>query len=78
MVKSITIDADISFAIAERRGIYNIRHKGPSIKDVRTKSRKIDPSPLSAKCPHKLNPPCPCGNTINFEKSEVFYAKKCG
>jgi len=36
---------------------------------------------LSAKCPHWLNPlpppPCPCGHTINFKKSEVFYTKKC-
>jgi len=46
--------------------------KEPSIKDVRTKSRKIDP--LSAICPHWLNPPCPCGHTINFEKS-VFAPK---
>jgi len=32
-------------------------NKGPSIKDVRTKSQKIDPPPpLSAKCSHWLNP----------------------
>jgi len=31
--------------------------KGPSIKDVRTKLPKIDPSPLWPKCPHWLNPP---------------------
>jgi len=32
-------------------------HKGPSIKNVCTKSRKIDPFPtLSAKCPYWLNP----------------------
>jgi len=40
-------------------------YKGPSIKDVRTKSRKMTP------------PPGPCGHTINFEKSGVC-AKKCG
>jgi len=34
---------------------------------VHTKSQKID-----------LLPPCPCGHTINFEKSEVFYTKNCG
>jgi len=33
--------------------------------------------------PHKiakidLLPPCPCGHTINFQKSEVFFTKKCG
>jgi len=53
--------------------------KGPYIKDVRTKSRKIDPSfPLSTKCPHWLNtpPPCPFGHTINFEKSEVVLHQK--
>jgi len=35
---------------------------------------------LSAKCPHWLTPtPCPCGgHTINFKKSEIFCAKKCG
>jgi len=37
------------------------------MKDVCTKSQKIDPF-------H----PCPCGHTINFEKSEVFCTKKCG
>jgi len=36
---------------------------GPSIKNVRTKSQKIDPSP------------CPCGHIINFEKFEVFAPK---
>jgi len=30
--------------------------KGPSIKDVRTKSRKIGSSPLCVKSPHWLNP----------------------
>jgi len=38
--------------------------KGPSIKDVRTKSRKINPLP-----------PCPCGHTINFEKSDFLHQK---
>jgi len=44
-------------------GFVNVR-KGPSIKNVLTKSRKINPLPS-------------CGHTLNFEKSEVF-AKKCG
>jgi len=37
-----------------------------SIKDVRTKSRKIDHPP-----------PCPCGHPINFEKPEVLCTKTC-
>jgi len=41
------------------------------MKDARTKSRKIDPLV-------RINStlPCPCGHTINFEKSEVFCTKK--
>jgi len=51
----------------------------PSINDVRTKSRKIDPPcPKNVRTGSTLFPPCPCGHTINFEKSEVFCAKKCG
>jgi len=47
-----------------------------SIKDVRTKSRKIDIPPP---CPQNvLNPPCMCGHPKNFEKSEVFCSKKFG
>jgi len=42
------------------------------------KMAKNYPPPLSEKCPHWLNPPCPCGYTINFEKSYVFCTKKCG
>jgi len=62
--------------IRRRSGNYS---NGPSIKSVGTKSREIDTLyPLSAKCQHWLNPlPCPCGHTINFEKSEVFCIKKC-
>jgi len=54
--------------------------KESSIKNVRTKSQKIDPSLLV----HKIYalaqppPPCPCGHTINFENLEVFCTKKCG
>jgi len=36
--------------------ITKVKNKGPSIKDVRTKSRNIDPSPLSVKCPHWTTP----------------------
>jgi len=62
--------------------------KRPSIKDVRTKSRKID-LPLVCKIPTLVQPPlmrkmfalaqppppCPCGYIINFEKSEIFCHK---
>jgi len=50
----------------------------PSIKDIRTKSRKIDPPPsLSAKYPHcSPSPPCPCGHTLNFEMSGVIFHQK--
>jgi len=53
--------------------------KGPSIKDVRTKSRKIDPlvRKMSALAQPPPLPPCSCGHTKNFEKSEVFCSKKC-
>jgi len=49
----------------------------PSIKDVRTKSRKIDPlppSPQNVRTGSTPLPPClwACGHTINFEKYEVF------
>jgi len=48
-----------------------------SIKDIHTKSRKIDLlfCKMSALAQPSL-PPCPCGDTINFEKSEAF-SKKC-
>jgi len=50
-----------------------IRHR-PSIKDVCTKSRKIDPPLIVRKMSALAQPihPCPCGHTKNFEKSEVF------
>jgi len=53
-------------------------NKGPSVKDIRKNLEKIYPFPLSTKCPHWLNPPCPCGHNINFEKPEGFCTKKCG
>jgi len=34
-------------------------------------------APLSALA-QALSTPCPCGHTINIEKSEVFCTKKCG
>jgi len=37
---------------------------------------KSTPSSLSEKCPHWFYPPCPCGNTIYFEKFEVFFCTK--
>jgi len=45
------------------------KYKGPSIKDVCTKSRKIDTLyPMPLKCPRWLNPLplCSCGHIINF------------
>jgi len=56
--------------------------KGPSMKDVRTKSRKTDTLPpcLQNVVTDDSRPPpspCPCRHTINFEKSGVFYTKKC-
>jgi len=47
--------------------------EGASIKNVCTKSRKFDPFPH---CPHWFSPLCPCGRTINFEKSKVFLHQK--
>jgi len=57
---------------------FSIKNKRPSIKDVRTKSRKIDPLPP---CPHfSILPPslCPCEATINFKKFRGFCTKNCG
>jgi len=38
--------------------------------------------PLSAKCPHWLNPSSlvrvPCGHTVDLEKSKIFCTQKCG
>jgi len=54
--------------------------KGPSIKDVRKKSRRIDSSFLVRKMSALAQPPppCPSGHTINFEKSGAFCTKTCG
>jgi len=50
--------------------------KGSAVhKSVRKNLEKLTLLPL---CPHWLNPPCPYGHTINFEKSVVFCTKKCG
>jgi len=51
-----------------------LKYSGQSIKDVRTKSRKIDPSPVVRKMSALTEPlpPCLCRHTINFEKSEVY------
>jgi len=46
--------------------------KGPSIKDVRTKSRKIEPLVRKMSALAQTPPHCPCGHTINFEKIDVF------
>jgi len=58
---------------------YILESLWPSIKDVRTKSRKID---HLSPCPQNVRigstPPCPCGHTINFKNSKVFCTKKCG
>jgi len=53
---------------------------GPSIKDVRTKSRKIDSLPLVRKMSAQAQPPSPLSvrTHYNFEKSESFCAKNCG
>jgi len=60
-------------------------HKGPSIKDVRTKLQKVDPLPPCSQNVRTVSipypphpPPCPCGHTINFEKPDIFCTKKCG
>jgi len=39
-------------------------------------AKNLPPPPLFAKCPLWLIPPCPCGHTINFEKSEDFLHQK--
>jgi len=50
-----------------------LRSKGLSIKDVSTKSQKIDFLIRTGSTPS-----CPCEHTINFKKSEIFRTKKCG
>jgi len=47
-------------------------------KNVLTKSEKLTTSPIICKVSYWLKPPCPCGHSIYFEKSEVFCTKKCG
>jgi len=44
----------------------------------RHSAKNWHPPTLSEKFSHWLNPPCPCGHTINFKKFEVFCSKKCG
>jgi len=46
-------------------------HKGRPLKNAKNQP----PPSLFAKCPLWLNPPCPCGHTINFEKSEFLNQK---
>jgi len=36
---------------------------------------KLTPSPLSEKCPHWLNPPCPWGHTVISKQSKFFAPK---
>jgi len=59
---------------------FLISSLGPSIKDVRTKSQKLDLfSHLVRKMSALAQPTlrCPCGHTISFKNSGVFCAKKC-
>jgi len=50
------------------KNVLGVVHKG--------RPHKIDP--LVRKMSALAQPPCPCRHTINFEKSDVFYTKKCG
>jgi len=50
------------------------KHKGLSIKDVRTKIDPLLVRKMSALVKRPL-PPCPCRHTINFENSGVFAPK---
>jgi len=53
--------------------------KGLSIKDVRTKSKKLSSSPFVHKMSALAQLPslsCPCEHTINFEKLGVFLRQK--
>jgi len=45
-------------------------NKGPSIKNIRRKSRKIDPLPLVRKMPALAQslPPCLCGKDFEISK----------
>jgi len=65
------------FVIRTNRQVYGNCRKvelGSSIKDVRTKSREIDPR-LSVKCPHWLNPSSRVrADTIS--KNPKFFASK--
>jgi len=52
-------------------------NKGSSRKDVRTKLRKIDPSPFVCKMSALAQPPCPCGHTLNFKKFLHQKVRRC-
>jgi len=58
--------------------VNHSEYLGPFIKDIHTKSRKIDPPPSLSALAEPPLPPCPYKHTINFEISEVFCTKKCG
>jgi len=54
-----------------------------SIKKVNNKQQSLKNNTFEVNIssrPHKIEPflPCPCERTINFEKPEFFYTKKCG
>jgi len=50
-------------------------HKRPSIKTVHTRSQKLTPFPLFAKCPHWLNP-LVCADTTLISKNPMFLHQK--
>jgi len=61
---------------------FETTSKDTSIKNVRTKSRKIDLFPLVRKISALVQPPPPLSmrtrRAVNFEKSEVFCTNNCG
>jgi len=60
--------------------VFSNFDKGPSIKDICTKSRKIELFPLVRKMSElaqPLLPPCPCGHK-RISKNPTFLHQKCG
>jgi len=63
-----------SLFVKNKKRASSIRISGVQIASAQNRE-KLTPSPLFEKCPRWLNPPCPCGNAINFRNLKFFVPK---